>query len=132
MEEEDQCKVTDLVIELVRRLLSQQNPQNQNLKSSFFFQSLCYALRILSNRLTPSISPDADAIAESIKRRVATQGNSFDALTFVDLYTKFASKNGPGSVNNKWAIIYLLKIISEDRKTTKSGMDSSVFLPNLG
>ncbi|XVF55989.1 hypothetical protein PTKIN_Ptkin06aG0079900 [Pterospermum kingtungense] len=129
MEEEDQRKVTDLVIELVRRLLSQQNPQNQNPSSPHFSQSLRYALRILSSRLTPSISPDADAIAESIKRRLATQGNSSDALTFAELYTKFASKNGPGSVNNKWAVLYLLKIISEDRKT---GIDSSVFLPNLG
>ncbi|XWS66468.1 hypothetical protein CRYUN_Cryun05aG0202200 [Craigia yunnanensis] len=132
MEEEDQRKVTDLVIELVRRLLSQQNPQNPGPNSPYFSQSLRYALRILSSRLTPSISPDADAIAESIKRRLATQGNSSDALTFTDLYTKFASKNGPGSVNNKWAVLYLLKIISEDRKTARNGMDASVFLSNLG
>ncbi|MBA0697818.1 hypothetical protein Goari_021343, partial [Gossypium aridum] len=132
MEEEDQRKVTDLVIEVVRRLLSQQNPQNASPNSPHFSQSLRYALRILSSRLTPSVSPDADAVAESIKRRLATQGNSSDALTFADLYTKFASKNGPGSVNNKWAVLYLLKIISEDRKNAISGMDSSVFLPNLG
>ncbi|GMJ13807.1 GAMMA TUBULIN COMPLEX PROTEIN 3, spindle pole body component 98 [Hibiscus trionum] len=129
MEEEDQRKVTDLVIELVRRLLSQQNPPPS---SPHFSQSLRYAFRILSSRLTPSVSPDADAVSESIKRCLATQGNSSDALTFSDLYTKFASKNGSGSVNNKWAVLYLLKIISADRKNAINGMDSSVFLPNLG
>ncbi|KAE8692533.1 Gamma-tubulin complex component 3 [Hibiscus syriacus] len=132
MEEEDQRKVTDLVMELVRRLLSQQNPQNPTPNHPHFSQSLRYAFRILSSRLTPSVFPDSDAIAESIKRRLATQGKSSDALTFADLYTKFASKNGPGSVNNKWAVLYLLKIISEDRKNAVNGMDSSVFLPNLG
>ncbi|GLT96213.1 hypothetical protein SLE2022_138550 [Rubroshorea leprosula] len=137
MEEEDQRKLTDLVVELVRRLLSQNplNPQtpysDPDLRSPHFQQSLSYAVRILSSRLTPSIAPDAAAIAESIKRRLATEGKSADALTFADLYAKFASKTGPGSVNNKWSVLYLLKIISEDRKSAKNGLDSSVFLPNL-
>lgn len=132
MEEEDQQRVTDLVKELVLLLLSQ-NPQNPNPNpdSSAFHQYLRYASRILSSRLTPSIAPDAAAIAESIKRRLATQGKSSDALTFADLYTKFASKTGPGSVDNKWAVLYLLKIISEDRKAARNGVDSSLLLPNL-
>lgn len=135
MEEEDQHKVADLIKELVLRLLSQnptsdsQQPVNSN--SPAFHNSLRYAVRILSSRLTPSIAPDSAAIAESIKRRLATRGKSSQALTFAELYTKFASKTGPGSVNNKWAVLYLLNIISEDRKTTKSQLDSSVFLPNL-
>ncbi|XP_038702306.1 gamma-tubulin complex component 3-like isoform X2 [Tripterygium wilfordii] len=129
MEEEDLQKVTDLVKEMVFRLLSQSpNPSPQ---SPDFQNSLRYAVRILSSRLTPSIAPDAAAIAESIKRRLATQGNSSQALTFADLYSKFASKMGPGSVNNKWAVLYLLKIISEDRKSAINGPDSTVLLPNL-
>ncbi|KAG2310097.1 hypothetical protein Bca52824_021654 [Brassica carinata] len=83
------------------------------------------------NRLTPSVSPDASAIAESLKRRLATQGKSSDALAFADLYTKFASKTGPGSVNNKWSLLYLLRIVSEDRKSAINGLDSSLLLPNL-
>lgn len=132
MDEEEQNKLIDIVKELVHRLLSQspqsqQNPQNPNFENSFR-----YALRILSSRLTPSIAPDAAAIAESVKRRLATQGKSSDALSFADLFAKFSSKTGPGSVNNKWAVIYLLKIISEDRKNAKNVVNSSTLLPNLG
>lgn len=125
MDEEEQKKVIDLVKELVQRLVSQ-NPQNPS-----FDNSLRYALRILSSRLTPSIAPDASAIAESIKRRLATQGNSSDALSFADLFSKFSSKNGPGSVNNQWALLYLLKIISDDRRASNAVLNSSTLLPNL-
>ncbi|EOA22353.1 hypothetical protein CARUB_v10002970mg [Capsella rubella] len=133
MEDDDQQKAADLVQELVLRLVSQ-NPQTPNLdpKSPAFLKTLRYAFRILSSRLTPSVVPDATAIAESLKRRLATQGKSSDALAFADLYTKFASKTGPGSVNNKWALVYLLKIVSDDRKSAINGLDSSVLLPNLG
>ncbi|KAK4272606.1 hypothetical protein QN277_021137 [Acacia crassicarpa] len=131
MDEEDQQKVADLVKELVLRLLSQNHSSDSRTaipNSQEFQKSLRYAFRILSSRLTPSVAPDAAAIAESIKRRLATQGRSAEALTFADLYSKFASKSG---VNNKWAVIYLLKIISEDRKNLKTQLDTSVLLPNL-
>ncbi|KAJ1396056.1 Gamma-tubulin complex component protein [Sesbania bispinosa] len=134
-EEEEQQKLPDLVKELVHRLLRQNLPPDSpplNPNSPQFQNSLRYALRILSSRLTPSVAPDAAAIAESIKRRLATQGRSSEALSFADLYTKFASK--ATSVNNKWAVLYLLKIISEDRKTSKAQVQfdsASVLLPNL-
>ncbi|KAM1948261.1 hypothetical protein ACFX15_008472 [Malus domestica] len=135
MEEEDQQKAADLIKELVIRLRSQ-NPNSESHpptpNSPEFQSSLRYAFRLISSRLTPSLAPDASAIAQSIKRRLATQGKSSQALTFADLYTKFASKTGPGSVNNKWAVVYLLKIVSEDRKNGKTQLDSSVLLPNLG
>jgi gamma-tubulin complex component 3 len=134
MEEEDQQKVSDLIKELVLRLLSQNptadsHPIDPN--STDFRNSLRYAFRILSSRMTPSVAPDAAAIGESIKRRLATQGKSSEALTLADLCTKFASKTGPGSVNNKWAVLYLLKIIAEDRKSARTQLDSSALLPNL-
>uniref|UniRef100_A0A2C9V8W6 Uncharacterized protein n=1 Tax=Manihot esculenta TaxID=3983 RepID=A0A2C9V8W6_MANES len=138
MEEEDQQKILDLVKELVHRLLSQNpNPKtpnsnpNHNPNSSDFQNALRYAIRILSSRLTPSIAPDAAAIAESIKRRLATQGKSSQALNFADLFNKFSLKTGPGSINNKWAVLYLLKIISEDRKTAKNAPNTVSLLPNL-
>ncbi|GMY14294.1 gamma-tubulin complex component 3 [Fagus crenata] len=135
MEEEDHQKMSDLIKELVLRLLSQ-NPTSDSRpidpNSPDFSNSLRYAIRILSSRMTPSIAPDAAAIAESIKRRLATQGNSSQALTFADLYSKFASKTGPGSVNNKWAVLYLLKIIAHDRNAARTQLlDSSLLLPNL-
>jgi len=128
-EEEDQQKLADLVKELVHRLLSQNLPSNSpplNPNSPEFRNSLRYALRILSSRLTPSVAPDAAAIADSIKRRLATHARSADALSFADLYSKFASK--AQSVNNKWAVVYLLKIISEDRNKTAA---AAPLLPNL-
>jgi gamma-tubulin complex component 3 len=134
MEEEDQQKVSDLIKELVLRLLSQ-NPTSDSRpidpSSPDFRNSLRYAFRILSSRMTPSVATDAAAIAESIKRRLATQGKSSEALTLADLCTKFASKTGTGSVNNKWAVLYLLKIIAEDRKAARTQLDSSALLPNL-
>ncbi|BFG18859.1 hypothetical protein CerSpe_051330 [Prunus speciosa] len=75
MEEEDQQKVADLIKELVIRLLSQ-NPNSESHlptpNSPQFQSSLRYAFRLISSRLTPSVSPDAAAIAKSTKRRLAT------------------------------------------------------------
>ncbi|CAL1372363.1 unnamed protein product [Linum trigynum] len=135
MEDEDRQKTLDLVKELVHRLLSHnpaapnnaaRNPNPTDLNNSFR-----YAVRILSSRLTPSIAPDAAAIAESIKRRLATQGKSSQALSFADLYNKLASKTGAGSINNKWAVLYLLKIVSEDRKVSQASHNFALHLPSL-
>ncbi|KAL0405026.1 UNVERIFIED_CONTAM: Gamma-tubulin complex component 3 [Sesamum radiatum] len=131
MEDDDQ-RVVDLVKELVHRLLctsSQSNSQNPNASSCTqqeYNQALKYSLRILSSRMTPSIAPDDSAMAESIKRRLATAGKSSEALTFADLYAKFSHKNGPGSVKNKWAVLYLLKTISEDRKVRKNQFSNRI------
>lgn len=132
-DEEEQKKLPDLVKALVHNLLSQKLPPNSpplNPNSPEFQNSLRYAHRILSSHLTPSITPDAASIAESIKRRLATQGKSSEALSFADLYTKFASK--ATDVDNKWALLHLFNIISQDRKTAaKSQLDASNLLPNL-
>ncbi|GAA0151777.1 non-motor microtubule binding protein [Lithospermum erythrorhizon] len=107
-------KILDLIGELVHRLLSTTTTTNHR------NAALKYALRLLSSRMnSPSIEPNEAAIAESIKRGLATQGKSSQALTFSDLCTKFNMKMGPGSVDNKWAVLYLLKTISDDRKTER-------------
>ncbi|KAK9289800.1 hypothetical protein L1049_007960 [Liquidambar formosana] len=118
-------KVTDLVKELVLRLQSNSEPNQNTNPPPDFQKSLRYALRILSSRMSPSIAADSAAMAESIKRHLATQGKSSEALTFADLYSKFASKTGPGSINNKWAVLYLLKVISEDRRNLKNNQSDS-------
>ncbi|GFP91661.1 gamma-tubulin complex component 3 [Phtheirospermum japonicum] len=131
MEDSDQ-RVVDLVKELVHRLLStppHSNPQNPNAQSysqQEYNQALKYSLRILSSRMTSSIAPDDSAMAESIKRRLATSGKSSEALTFADLFAKFSLKTGPGSVKNKWGVLYLLKTISEDRKLGKNQLSSVI------
>ncbi|XP_010668610.2 gamma-tubulin complex component 3 [Beta vulgaris subsp. vulgaris] len=131
-------KHLDLIKELVHRLISQpQNPNtNPNTPNSMnpnfsidpnqFNQATRYAIRILSSRMTPSIAADEGAMAESIKRHLVTQGKSSQALSFADLYSKFASKTGPGSINNKWAVLYLLRVVSEDRKMSKKHTSSIV------
>ncbi|KAK4784295.1 hypothetical protein SAY86_018663 [Trapa natans] len=133
MEEDDQQKLMDLVKELVVRLLCQKGPNSvpQDPGSPQFHASLRYALRILSSHLAPSAAADADAIAESIKRHLSNHGKSSHALAFADLYTKFASKTGPGSVNNKFGVLHLLKIISEDRISAWNEVNSPSLLPNL-
>ncbi|KAJ8532757.1 hypothetical protein K7X08_015646 [Anisodus acutangulus] len=127
-------RALDLVKELVHRLLSTTTGphRNPNIPSDQqYHQALRYAIRILSSRMTPSIAPDESAMVESIKRKLATQGKSSDALTFADVYTKFSSKTGSGSVRNKWAVLYLLKTVSEDRKIQKhqsTAVASNAFL----
>ncbi|CAN4121418.1 unnamed protein product [Withania somnifera] len=119
MNDGEDHRALDLVKELVHRLtttLPTLNPNPTPPSNHQYHQSLRYAIRILTSRMTPSIASDESAMVESIKRKLATQGKSADALTFADIYTKFASKNGSGSVRNKWAVLYLLKTIAEDRK----------------
>ncbi|XP_010257504.1 PREDICTED: gamma-tubulin complex component 3 [Nelumbo nucifera] len=123
--EEDQ-KILDLVKELVLRLLSPNGADSGPSDHSIdHVKALKYAMRILGSRMTPSISVDEAAMAESIKRNLVNEGKSSDALTFADLYAKFSSKSGPGSIHNKWGVLYLLKVISEDRRKEKKS-DSRV------
>ncbi|RAL48519.1 hypothetical protein DM860_005943 [Cuscuta australis] len=126
---DDGQRSIDLVKELVHRLLctslqsaatsAASNP-NPSPSEQQFQQAFSYAVRILSSRLTPKIASDEASMAESIKRQLATQGKSSEALTFADLFSKFSSKTGPGSVKNKWGLLYLIKTISEDRMSRKS------------
>ncbi|XP_073526320.1 uncharacterized protein [Phyllobates terribilis] len=121
-------KVLDLVKELVHRLLSQSPNADQSSPNAVDAnRALRYAIRILSSRMSPSIEADEGAMAESIKRLLVTQGKSSEALTFADLCSKFSAKTGPGSINNKSAVLYLLRVVSEDRKIARkqSGYKSS-------
>ncbi|KAJ9543793.1 hypothetical protein OSB04_023500 [Centaurea solstitialis] len=127
---EDDRRVGDLVRELVHRLhnnnSSSPSLSNSNSNPNPNPSNVKYATRILSSRMTPSITADEAAMAHSIKNQLVKQGKLSDALTFADLYSKFASKTGHGSVNNKWAVLYLLKVISEDRRSNhKLQSDSS-------
>ncbi|GFY99835.1 spindle pole body component 98 [Actinidia rufa] len=45
--------------------------------------------------MTPSIAADETSMAESIKRLLASHGNSSDALTFADLYSQILYQNCP-------------------------------------
>ncbi|GJW01062.1 gamma-tubulin complex component 3 [Tanacetum coccineum] len=104
-------RVGDLITELIHRLTPNPNPN-----------TIKYATRILTSRMTPSITPDESSLALSIKTLLVKQGQLSDALSFADLYSKFSNKTGPGSVKNKWALLYLLKTISQDTTTVSDGL----------
>lgn len=106
--DQHQKTTMDLIKDLVVRLSPDPSSNTE--------KSLKYAVRILSSRISPSVTIDEAAIAESIKRRLVNEGKSSDALTFADLYTKFSSR----SISNRPALLYLLKVISDDRRNDRS------------
>lgn len=111
----------DLIKDLVVRL-------SPDPSSNATEKSLKYAIRILSSRISPSVTIDEAAIAESIKRRLVNEGKSSEALTFADLYSKFSSR----SISNRPALLYLLKVISDDRRKDRSSdLLPSALLPSL-
>ncbi|XP_008791865.3 gamma-tubulin complex component 3 [Phoenix dactylifera] len=112
----DDPKTLDLVKELVLRLLSTRSPSPSGDPSGDLPHALRYAHRLLSSRMSPSLAPDEPAMAESIKRQLAVSGRSADALAFADLHSKLAARSGPGSVRNRWALLYLFKSLSDDRR----------------
>ncbi|KAK1312967.1 hypothetical protein QJS10_CPA06g02256 [Acorus calamus] len=106
----------DLVRDLVVRISNPSRPSDIE-------RILRYASRMLSSGITPSISPDESAMAESIKRSLVRSGRSSDALSFADLLSKLSSSGG---LRNRWALLYLLKSISDDHA---SSADTPPLLP---
>ncbi|XP_068645827.1 gamma-tubulin complex component 3-like [Aristolochia californica] len=127
---EDQLKTLDLVKELVFRLVvpSDQNSAVEHNQPLDLEKPLKYAIRILNSRMTPSIAADESAMVESIKRLLVNEGKSSNALTFADMYAKLSTKSGPGTIKNRWAVVYLLKVVSEDCRKEKS---SNLFPPSI-
>ncbi|KAJ6819482.1 gamma-tubulin complex component 3 [Iris pallida] len=115
----DDPKSQELVRDLVLRLL----PPSPSASSSA--AALRYAHRLLSSRMSPSVAADESAMAESIKRELALAGRHADALSFADLHSKLSLRS---SVRNRWALLYLLRSIAEDRRRHSS---SSTLLPSL-
>ncbi|KAI3678183.1 hypothetical protein L6452_37467 [Arctium lappa] len=126
-------RVEDLVRELVCHLQNDYSSlhPNSNPNPNPNSKDVKYATRILSSRMTPLIVANEVAMANSIKSHMAKQGKLSDALTFADLYSRLASKNGPGSVKNKGAVLYLLKVISEDRNTNPKFRTNRSFTEGL-
>ncbi|THU70255.1 hypothetical protein C4D60_Mb08t23100 [Musa balbisiana] len=111
----DDPKTRDLVKELVLRLVSPVDSPSS--AADEVPRAIGFAHRLLSSRMAPSLAPDELAIAESIKRHLASSGRSSDALAFADLHTELSARSsGPGAIRNRWALLYLLKSLSDARK----------------
>ncbi|KAJ3677077.1 hypothetical protein LUZ60_002801 [Juncus effusus] len=118
----DDPKTLDLLSELVTRLRSS--------SSAAAAGDLRYAKRLLSSRLCSSLSQDEHAMAESIKRSLASSGKSSEALTFADLHSKLAARSSlPGSIQNRWALLYLLKSLSDNPRLMNSVNGGLPYLP---
>nr|XP_043636525.1 gamma-tubulin complex component 3-like [Erigeron canadensis]XP_043636526.1 gamma-tubulin complex component 3-like [Erigeron canadensis] len=107
-------QIKDLINQLVHHLQTNPNPDPDPNPDP---KDVKYALRILSSKMNPPILPNEATLSNSIKTQLAKQGKLSDALTFIDLYSKFVSKTGPGSVTHKKSLLYLLKTISEDKNS---------------
>lgn len=111
-----------LVRELVLRILpakggGEGGNGNRDLMAERAFK---YSMRIVGSRITPSLANDEAAMAEAVKRQLVNEGRSSDALTFADLYRRFSAITGPGCIDNKWAVLYLLRAVSEDQRKEKA------------
>ncbi|CAL9176293.1 unnamed protein product [Musa hybrid cultivar] len=112
----DHPKTLDLVKELVLRLLSAVDSPSSDAIDELP-RALRFAHRLLSSRMAPSLAPDELVLAETIKRQLAACGRSSDALAFSDLRTKLSARSSaPGSIRNRWALLYLLKSLSDARR----------------
>lgn len=119
-------EVAGLVRELVFRLL----PSKIELESAgahrhgrldiIADRAYKYAVRIFGSRIVPTVANDEAAMAEAIKRQLVLQGRSSDALTFADLHRRFSAQTGPGCIENKWALLYVLRALSEDQRREHS------------
>lgn len=79
-----------------------------------------YAMRIIGSRIAPSLANDEAAMAEAIKRQLVQENRSADALSFADLHRRLSSYSGPGSIENRWALLYLLRAIAEDQRRERA------------
>lgn len=79
-----------------------------------------YAMRIIGSRISPSLVNDEGAMAEAIKRQLVQENRSSDALTFADLHRRLASQSGPGCIENRWSLLYLLRAIAEDQRRERA------------
>eukprot|EP00252_Welwitschia_mirabilis_P025567 TRINITY_DN8041_c0_g1_i1.p1 TRINITY_DN8041_c0_g1~~TRINITY_DN8041_c0_g1_i1.p1 ORF type:complete len:873 (+),score=147.91 TRINITY_DN8041_c0_g1_i1:193-2811(+) len=116
---ETEGAVPGLLWELVLRILGTQTENgfsDDEDRKYVMERAFKYALRIVGSRIAPSLACDEAAMAESIKRQLAQEGRSKEGLVFADLNRRFSAITGPGSIQNKWAVLYLLRTISEDRK----------------
>ncbi|XP_038049883.1 gamma-tubulin complex component 3 homolog [Patiria miniata] len=101
-----------LLLQLVRHMLAK--PKDADVTSQYQ-----YALRVISSNFTPSVEGDEFQVSQRIQRKLARQGRESDAARFAELYRKLQSQT---VLKNRWAIMYLLMSLSEDRKSARHRM----------
>ncbi|XP_033637490.1 gamma-tubulin complex component 3 homolog isoform X1 [Asterias rubens] len=101
-----------LLLQLVRHMLGK--AKDDDVSSQYQ-----YALRVISSNFTPSIEGDEFQVSQRIQRKLAREGREVEAARFSELYRKLQSQN---ILKNRWATMYLLMSLSEDRRSKKSRM----------
>jgi len=84
-------------------------------------------MRIIGSRISPSLANDEGAMAEAIKRQLVQENRSSDALTFADLHRRLSLQSGPGSLENRWSLLYLLRAISDDQRRERAETRGTAF-----
>lgn len=109
--------VADLVKQLVSRIFPPPSREGRSLENPGIVHdgAFSYAMRIIGSRIAPSLSKDENATAEAIKRKLVLERRSGDALAFADLYRRLVSQSSAGGLDNRWAILYLLRAVAEDQ-----------------
>jgi hypothetical protein len=98
--------------ELVVKILRDDDPTVTDAAISRTYQ---YAVRLLGSRISAPMASDEAAVVDAIKRSLIHKGRASDALTFSDLHRRLGGQQGPGKLDKKWSLLYLLKTIAEDR-----------------
>eukprot|EP00118_Oscarella_pearsei_P015761 m.144765 g.144765 ORF g.144765 m.144765 type:complete len:863 (+) comp38407_c1_seq3:451-3039(+) len=77
-----------------------------------------HCLRILASKATLSVKQDEFRISERIQKRLARRRSVTEAARFSELYKRFESES---ALKNRWSILYLLFLISEDNNDSYEG-----------
>eukprot|EP00052_Salpingoeca_macrocollata_P027096 m.255609 g.255609 ORF g.255609 m.255609 type:complete len:834 (+) comp22693_c0_seq6:72-2573(+) len=93
-----------LVRELCERSAKGQDEEN-------ITQLYHYALRILSSHLAPSVAKDELHIVDLIKKQLARDGHTTQAVRFSDLHRQLSTQS---LVKDRWAVLLFLFNVSQD------------------
>ncbi|KAH3813588.1 hypothetical protein DPMN_142049 [Dreissena polymorpha] len=82
---------------------------------------LQFAYKLLGSHAGIPVEADEFQVSEKIRRKLIRRGREKDAVTFAELHRKLQSQ---GLVKNRWAILHLLFLLSEN---TRDKSSSSLF-----
>ncbi|XP_065841235.1 gamma-tubulin complex component 3 homolog [Oscarella lobularis] len=104
--------VTELVFSLCQHFGSAKNDPSRLYQRS---------LRLLASKTTLSVTEDEFRIVERIQKRLARRRSVSEAAKFSELCKRLESPVKQSGLKHRWAVLYLLFLISEDRNDAREG-----------